>query len=216
MHTAHCVADRSGVILRADAGLCALLQRPEHELIGISYRAITAPADIGKSARMLDGLVDKGVPTRLRKRYQRPDGSLIEADLLVSRFDCAGHLVSTLTWREPLSPVVPPARMWRAALHVQHLYQARIEELGPDLFGDFVGAILIHAYLSEAEARLVTVEDIADAIGLNRHTTWRWIKALCQQGLLQPTDGPSGGVQLTHLGLTKMERLLTAVLTPAA
>jgi PAS domain S-box-containing protein len=216
MPTAHCVSTRTGIIRSVDAAFCDMVRRPGSDLVGRSYRVITVADDIAKSQRMLEGLVDRAVPTKLRKRYHRPDGSVVEADLLVSRFDDAGHLVSTLFWQEP-SPLAPsPLRMWRAAVQVRHLYSCRMAELGPDLFGDHVGAILIQIYLAEAEGRSLTIEDIAVAMAMNPGTVVRWLKALRQHGLAQSDAERPDAVQLTHDGLVKVERLLTATLTPAA
>jgi hypothetical protein len=193
-----------------------MVQRPGSELIGRSYQTITVAEDIAKSQRMLAGLVDRAIPTRLRKRYHRPDGSVIEADLLVSRFDDARHLVSTLFWQEPSPLAVSPLRMWKAAIHVRHLYSCRIAELGQDLFGDYVGAILIQIYLSEAEGRSLNIADIAGAMDMNPGMVLRWLKALRQHGLAQSDAERPDAVQLTHKGLVKVERLLTATLTPVA
>jgi len=216
MPTAHCVSTRTGIIRSVDAAFCDMVRRPGSELVGRSYQVITVADDIAKSQQMLDGLVDRAVPTRLRKRYHRPDGSVVEADLLVSRFDDAGHLVSTLFWQEPSPLAVSPLRMWRAAVHVRHLYSCRMAELGRDLFGDYVGAILIQIYLSEAEGRSLTIADIAEALGMHPGMVLRWLKALRQHGLAQSDAARPDAVQLTHDGLVKVERLLTATLTPVA
>jgi hypothetical protein len=104
--------------------------------------------------------IDKAAPTRLRKRYWRPDGTIVEADLLVSRFDAAGHLVSTLSWSEDDGPRDTPLRMWKAALRLKHLYSLKMEEFGRELFGDFPGLILLNLYLAEAEGRLSSFADI--------------------------------------------------------
>ena len=68
MPVAHCVSSTAGTILVADSNFCRLLQRPQSELIGASYRSITVAEDLEKSAEMIAGLLDKAGPTRLRKR----------------------------------------------------------------------------------------------------------------------------------------------------
>lgn len=214
MPTAHCVSTRTGIIRSVDAAFCDMVRRPGSDLVGRSYRAITVAGDIAKSQQMLEGLVDRAVPTKLRKRYHRPDGSVIEADLLVSRFDDAGHLVSTLFWQEPSLLAVSPRHMWKAAIQMRHLYSCRMAELGQDLFGDYVGAILIQIYLSEAEGRSLTIADIAGALEMQPGMVLRWLKALQQHGLAHSDAERPDAVQLTHHGLVKVERLLTATLTP--
>jgi PAS domain-containing protein len=83
MPAAHCVSTVEGIILQADQGFFDLLQREEYEVIGISYRQITDPRDLRRSAEMLALLEDGAAPVRLQKRYLRPDGSSIAANLLI-------------------------------------------------------------------------------------------------------------------------------------
>jgi PAS domain-containing protein len=213
MPVAHCVSSTAGTILVADSNFCRLLQRPHAELIGASYRSITVAEDLGKSADMLDALVDKAAPTRLRKRYWRPDGTTVEVDLLVSRFDAAGHLVSTLSWREDDGARDTPLRMWKAALRLKHLYSLKMEEFGRELFGDYPGLILLDLYLAEAEGRLASLADLAGSTGLPTEAVQRWLRVLGQRRLVQSSAG-SATVQLGHDGLGKVERLLTAALQP--
>lgn len=215
MPVAHCVSTTTGVILTVDEGFCALVQRAQHDLIGLSYKAITASEDLQKSREMLHGLSDKAAPTHLRKRYVRPDGSMVEADLLVSKFDNEGRLVSTLSWAGDTSPVASPSALWTAALQVKHLYELRIAELGRELFSDHVGLILVHTYLAEAEGRLAGVSDIANVVGLPRNTAGRWVKILDERGLINMLDDKGEFIQLTHDGAEKLERLFSATLRPA-
>lgn len=213
MPIAHCVSTRSGIISSVDAAFCALVQRPREDLVGLSYQAITVADDIPKSARMLQALLGSGI-VELEKRYHRPDGTIVTANLLVSRLTETEDLAVTLSWREPLAPAISPSQLWRAALHVQHLYLCQREELGPDLFGEYVGSILVHVYLAEAEGRAVTVGDIAAETNLSLTATGRWVNVLCQRDLLHFSQSADMMVQLTHLGLIKIERLLTVVLKP--
>lgn len=53
MPAAHCVSSLEGTILHADQGFLDLLKRREDEVIGISYRQITDPRDLERSADML-------------------------------------------------------------------------------------------------------------------------------------------------------------------
>ncbi|EZP53350.1 helix-turn-helix domain-containing protein [Sphingomonas sp. RIT328] len=211
MPVAHCVSTTTGIILGADSGFCRLLQRPHAALIGASYRSITVTDDLDKSAAMLDTLVDKAAPTQLRKHYWRPDGGIVAVDLLVSRFDAAGLLVSTLSWVEDAGAT--PQRLWQAALRLRHLYALRMEAWGRDLFGDYPGLILLALYLAEAEGRPATLADIAAATTLTPGSVERWLRVLVQRGFVAPRDG-SELIQLGHAGLATIERLLTAALAP--
>lgn len=214
MPVAHCVSSMAGIILDFDDGFCRLVQRRPDQLIGISYKAITAPADLSRSSKMLTGLIDKAAPTHLRKAYVRPDGSLIKADLLVSKFGDEGRLITTLSWidgrQEP-----SPSRLWKAALRVKHVYDARLIELGKDLFSDHVGLILLHMYLAEAEGRVVTASQVAKLINLPEQSMDRWVKALVHRGLVEIPVSNLGYIQLSQDGIIRLERLFFATLAPA-
>ena len=216
MPVAHCVSSTIGIILDVDEAFSELVQRKRDELVGLSYKEITAVEDLQKSSEMLRQLVDKAAPTHLRKRYVRPDGGIVEADLLVSKFNNEGRLISTLSWTERKHRAASPSRLWKAALQVKHLYDLRIEELGRDLFSDHVGLILVHAYLAEAEGRIARVSDIANGINLSRDIVARWIRLLGQRGLLIVMDEAAESIQLTHDGALKLERLFSATLQPVA
>ena len=209
MPNAHCVGTVAGVILDGDANFFEMMQRSKASLIGTSYRSITVPEDMHKSSMLIGSLIDHSGPTRLRKRYWRPDGSIVSADLLVTKFEKEDQLITTLTWTDDVGTVQPPASLWRAAIMIEHMYKRRVEELGADLFGDFVGAILVKTYLAEAEGRAIRVAEIADSIGLQRPTVLRWLDVLRSRGLLQTVDRSTDAVQLSHEGLIKVERLLT-------
>ena len=213
MPVAHCVSSMAGIILDFDDGFCRLVQRRPDRLIGISYKAITAPADLSRSSKMLTGLIDKAAPTHLRKAYVRPDGSLIKAGLLVSKFRNEGRLTTTLSWidgrQEP-----SPSRLWKAALRVKHVYDARLIELGKDLFSDHVGLILLHMYLAEAEGRVVTASQVAKLINLPEQSMDRWVKALVHRGLVEIPVSNLGYIQLSQDGIIRLERLFFATLAP--
>jgi len=213
MPVAHCVSSIEGIILDFDEGFCQLVQRSPDELIGLSYKSITAPADLRKSKDMLYALVDKAAPTHLRKAYVRPDGSLIEADILVSKFSDEGRLVSTLSWIEGRHEV-SPSRLWKAALRTKHIYDLRISELGRELFSDYVGLMLVHIYLTEAEGRVAATSQIAKAVDLPFQSMDRWVKVLSERGLIETLDQAGENIQLSHNGASILERLFSATLVP--
>lgn len=210
MPTAHCVSTTQGIILAADRGFLELIRRPEHEVIGASYRDLTHPDDLDKSGRMLASLVDRAPPLRLHKRYLRPDGSWISALLFVTCFTSPDRLVSTLFWHEAGSEM-PPARFWEAALRIQHVHSVRRAAFGDELTTDPVGSLLVAIYLAEAEGRIIGVEQLAREAKLSASTTRRWVKALQQGDVVQGNDDGDLNVQFTRSGMLNMERTLESV-----
>lgn len=209
MPTAHCVSNTQGVILAVDQGFLDLVGRPEADVIGTSYRDLTHPEDLGISMKMLSSLVDRAAPMRLRKRYVRPDGSFVSALLLVTHFADPARLVSTLLWREG-EEEAQPARLWEAALRIQHVHSVRRAAFGDDLATDPVGSLLIAVYLAEAEGRIVHVDQLASVTNLARSNVIRWLNALQQHGIIAAAVN-SMDVQLTELGMLNMERTLKSV-----
>lgn len=209
MPAGHCVSSVEGVILNADQGFLDLLQRPVDEVIGVSYRQITDARDLDRSADMLAALQDGAAPVRLQKRYLRPDGSSVAANLLVTRFDNPDRLISTLFWHENGRPL-PPARLWEAALRIRHVHDARVSLFGADLSTDPIGSLLIGIYLAEAEGRVVRLVDIATYASISPSVSERWIKALQQRGILEDRDAKTE-IGLTQSGLNKVEAMLATV-----
>jgi len=209
MPTAHCVSTIDGFILEADAGFLALLHRGEDEVIGMSYRDITHPDDLGRSEAMLASLIKRAAPVRLQKRYARPDGTMVTANVYVTRFDNPDRLVSTLFWNEE-GREMPPARLWEMALRARRLRQVRQEEFGGDVAMSPLGDILNCVYLAEAEGRVVGIEEISAETRLSLGVSVRWINYLIGQGTMETCSSIDQNVQLTQLGLRKMERVLAS------
>jgi PAS domain S-box-containing protein len=209
MPTAHCVSTIDGFILEADRGFLDLVGRREDEILGMSYKDITHPDDLDRSGAMLASLIKRAAPVRLQKRYIRPDGSLIAANLYVSRFDNPDRLVSTLFWNE-VGRELPPARLWEMALRVRRLREVRREEFGVDVAISPLGDILNCIYLAEAEGRIVGSPEISAESKLPPHIVTRWVNHLTDQGVLEPGSKIGRNVQFTHLGISKMERMLAS------
>lgn len=210
MPAAHCVSSLEGVILYADQGFLDLVQRAADEVIGISYRQITDPRDLQRSADMLAALEDRAAPVRLQKHYLRPDGSLMAANLLVTRFSNPDRLISTLFWHDN-GCALPPARLWQAALRIRHVHDTRIALFGADLSTDPIGSLLIGIYQAEAEGRNVGLSEIAAYAAIAPPIAARWVKVLQQRGVLASKTEPSIDIQLTQSGLEKVEAMLTSV-----
>jgi hypothetical protein len=215
MPTAHCVSTASGVVLTFDQNFCLLMGRSRENLTGFSYHRLTANVDAAESSRALRNLVDRAPPTRFKQIYMRPDGRLVSAEMLATLFKENDRIVATLSWKDEVAAALSPNALYKMALHVWHMYRCRIQELGPELFGDFVGAILLHVYLAEAEGRCVSVNEIAGLVGLSTKTTVRWVSALRQRTLISLSDQDVSTVQLSHQGIMAMERMLTTAMLPA-
>lgn len=210
MPAAHCVSTLDGVILQADQGFLDLLQRRESDLIGISYRQITDPRDLQRSGNMLAVLEAAAAPVRLQKRYLRPDGTSVAANLLVTRFSDPDRLISTLFWHEG-GRDLPPARLWEAALRIRHVHDARVKLFGADLSTDPIGSLLIGIYLAEAEGRAVGLNQIATYADVAISTATRWVAVLRQRNIIDAQADATFNLQLTRAGLDRVEAMLTTV-----
>jgi len=207
---AHCVSSLEGIILHADQGFLDLLRRSPEEVIGRSYRDITDPRDLKRSADMLAVLKDGAAPIRLQKRYLRPDGTSIAANLLITRFSGPDRLISTLFWHEN-GRDPPPARLWEAALRIRHVHDARIRLFGADLSTDPIGSVLIGIYLAEAEGRSIGLGKIATYAGIANSTAARWVTVLQQRGIVEWKQDAAIDLRLTQSGLDRVEAMLATV-----
>ncbi len=210
MPSAHCVSTVEGVILAGDKGFRELLQREETDFVGQSYKLFTDPRDLDRSSRMLSVLEESAAPVRLQKRYIRPDGSSVAANLFVTRFSNPDRLVSTLFWRDQ-GRQLPPARLWEAALRIRHVHAARVNLFGNEISTDPVGSLLVGIYLAEAEGRNLGVAEIADYAGLAPTTSLRWIRLLQERGFVEAGENQIDGIQLSQEGLLRTEAMLAAV-----
>ena len=204
---AHCVSSLEGIILQADQGFLDLLNLREDEVIGISYKRITDPLDLKRSADMLAVLKEGAAPVRLQKRYIRSDGTSIAANLLISRFSNPDRLISTLFWHDN-GRELPPARLWEAALRIRHVHDARVKLFGSDLSTDPIGSLLIGIYLAEAEGRSIEMGMIATYAGIAESTAARWITVLQQRGILEGIANATIDLRLTQSGLDRVEAML--------
>lgn len=90
-----------GRFIRANACLCRLLERSEEELLALSFQEITHPDDLESDLDLLREVLDGRRETyTMEKRYLRPGGAIVWADLSVSLLrDAAGkplHFVSII------------------------------------------------------------------------------------------------------------------------
>lgn len=210
MPAAHCVSSLDGIILQVDQGFLDLMQRPEDDVIGMSYRQITDSRDLQRSADMLAMLEEGAAPVRLQKRYLRPDGTSIAANLLVTRFSNPDRLISTLFWHDN-GRDLPPVRLWEAALRIRHVHDARVRLFGADLSTDPIGSLLIGIYLAEAEGRNIGLGEIAAYAGIATSTATRWVAVLRERGIIDGQADATIDLQLTRSGLDRVEAMLATV-----
>lgn len=208
MPAGHCVSSVEGVILHADQGFLDLLQRRADEVIGVSYRQVTDARDLDRSADMLAVLEDGAAPVRLQKRYLRPDGSSVVANLLVTRFANPDRLISTLFWQENGRPL-PPARLWEAALRMRQVHATRAMLFGADLSTDPIGSLLISIYLAEAEGRNIGLADAAAHANIPTSVTERWIRVMQQRGVIE-YQKTTIDIRLTSAGMNNIESMLSS------
>jgi len=212
MPAGHCVSSVEGVILHADQGFLDLLQRRADEVIGVSYRQVTDARDLDRSADMLAVLEDGAAPVRLQKRYLRPDGSSVVANLLVTRFANPDRLISTLFWQENGRPL-PPARLWEAALRMRQVHATRAMLFGADLSTDPIGSLLISIYLAEAEGRNIGLADAAAHANIPTSVTERWIRVMQQRGVIE-YQKTTIDIRLTSAGMNNIESVLSSFYEP--
>jgi len=210
MPSGHCISTLEGIILKADQGFLDLVQRPESEVIGLTYKDITDPRDLDRSAGMLAALENGAAPVRLQKRYVRPDGTSIAANLLVTRFSDPDRLISTLFWRRS-GRAPPPVRLWEAALRIRHVHSARVKLFGDDVSTDPVGSLMLGIYLAEAEGRNLGLREIAEYAHIAQSTATRWLRVLQKRGIVEAGADPVFDIQFTRSGLNDMEAMLAAV-----
>lgn len=211
MLVGHSISDANGLLLTMDPAVEALLHRSQVELVGKSYAEITHPDDRQRNGAQLARLAPGAGPIRIRKRYLRPDGMAIWADLHVSRLGQGldmGRLVGTLYLPDPESIAFGPESLWKTALKVDAMMRRRREELGDDLFGDKAWMILLQTYLAEAEGRAIEISALSDLARISVAQTTRWVSALAQKALVEVPDWNEKAIQLTALGLDRVESLL--------
>ncbi|HQR79126.1 MAG TPA: PAS domain S-box protein [Actinomycetota bacterium] len=89
-----CVVAPDGSFLKANAALCALLDRDAEELTGTTWPELTHPEDLPADLRLADEVLrGQRDSYQLTKRYLRPDGSIIWGLLSVACVrDSEGHV----------------------------------------------------------------------------------------------------------------------------
>lgn len=210
MLVGHSISDADGNILSMDLALCDLLHRHPRDVEGMNYAQLTHVDDVARNVSTVVGLAIGEGPVEVRKRYVRADRSTVWCDVHVSRFVIADRerLVGTIHLVNPGAVHRGPESLWRAARRISDLMLQRRIEFGSELFADQAWAILIDAYLAEAEGRLVSVAAISVSLETTTAITDRWVSALQNRGLIERPAWNNGTIQLTTAGLARIERLL--------
>ena len=68
-------------VLRVNDAICRLLGRDANALVGRSILEFTHPDDVKRSVEWIDSRSGGTVMAPLLKRYVRPDGSIVEAQI---------------------------------------------------------------------------------------------------------------------------------------
>ncbi len=211
----HSMSNGEGVIQAIDESVATLLQRTQKQLVGMSFTAITHPGDLANNLAQIMALQPNARSARIRKRYLGGEGAIIPVEVQVSRLGSAGveHLVGTFSTLPTLTDFVDkdpmPHRLWRRAQDLLRVMGARNFTLGSDLFADHAWTALLIVYVAEAESQIATLDMIANRSQLSRTTLSRWIRVLQSKQLLEPCDPECGALQLTSVGIEKVEGLLS-------
>ena len=100
-----CVTGFDGCILRVNQAMCELLDRPEEDVVGLTFSDLTHPDDVEIGRGFVEPMVAGKIRgARFEKRYLRPDGSAVEAEVSVTMLrDGTGRPQSFLTYALDLS-----------------------------------------------------------------------------------------------------------------
>ncbi|WP_347303164.1 PAS domain-containing protein [Croceibacterium sp. TMG7-5b_MA50] len=206
----HSLADQYGNLLSVDSQVCEIMHREVHELVGVSFAALTHPDDCTRNVIAVASLRAEDGASTIRKRYVRPDGSFVWANVQVSRLQGgeAGKLIGTIQLIDCGSLRRGPEGLWRAARLEDGLLQRRRLQLGEDLFSDFAWLILLQVYLAEAEGRVATVATISDTAVIAPSAVRHWLELLEQRQLVERVTARDPFLQLSPSGWGKIEYLL--------
>ncbi|WP_347304397.1 PAS domain S-box protein [Croceibacterium sp. TMG7-5b_MA50] len=210
MLTGHTLADRYGTLLAVDSHICEIMQREEHELIGVGFQALTHPDDCVRSTIVVSSLRLGEGPSVLRKRYMRPDGTSIWATVQASRLHAqdGGKIVATIQLADAGQLRRNPKGLMEAARLEDSYLQRRRLQFGEDLFSDFPWLILLQIYLAEAEGKSATIRSISDGAAMRPSLVTSQLVVLEHKRLIEPPRSSDEPLQLTDRAWKKIEHLL--------
>ncbi|WP_174285332.1 PAS domain-containing protein [Sphingomonas bacterium] len=156
------MADENGRLLSVDPQICEIMQREKRELVGVTYDTLTHADDRSRNVMLIVRLAIGDGPVTIRKRYVRPDSTVVWANVRASRLSESGRivLVGTIELFNLQRLNCSPEDLRQSALNALLNMERRRKELGDSLFSDYAWTILVQIYLAEAEGRIADVADI--------------------------------------------------------
>jgi PAS domain S-box-containing protein len=89
--------DAKGRYVYVNKTFCELTGRSADDLIGRDFRDFTHPGDVAINSELFQRAIEAGEPYVLRKRYLRPDNSVIWAEVTVARLEDGEGVLATAT-----------------------------------------------------------------------------------------------------------------------
>lgn len=209
--------DDSGVIVDHDDRFADVMRAPANALVGLNGLDYTAPADRERCIALIDQVLRLGETIGTVKRMIRLDGTHVWVHNTLSlAFGTEGQRCLSVIVDESAPPAdwIEPAELLRVAKLVQAARCVRSSTFTSTVFTDFAWDILIAAYITEAEGRVLTTPDLHAQLGLKLVNSSRWIRALHAEGLLDYEDGGSTALITSSFRLSgnahrKFERYLS-------
>lgn len=182
-------------MLGLDSGFCAIMRAAAETMIGRGVLEVTVPDDRPACLAGMSRLRRTGQPFSVRKRMQRGDGSVVWVEQSTTRVefpDAAPTIVAT--FRPIASPAdeVEPAALLAQARFLCDARAAREDVFGPILFVNPAWALLLRAYIAEAEGRTLDIVAMARAARIAPAAALRWGRALASEGMFDLESGGDG------------------------
>ncbi len=214
------LVDRVGVIREVDDAFCATMKSAADRLIGRNVLELTAAADRDRCAVLLARLIADHQPVSTVKRMVRANGTHIWVQKTlhyIASADgvpaCEAFMVDAV----PPSDWVDPSRLLHVARFILASRRAREQAFSAHFFGDPAWDIMLMAYVSEAEGRLLSTATIHATIGITLANASRWIRALNAEELIEyEASGSSKAlvtspIRLSASGHRRLEQFLTGL-----
>jgi len=204
------VIDGRGVILQADLGFGAIVGRPAPTLRGRAALDLCWPDDRGTMAEALARVRAGGEYGDVVQRVVRADGDgrWVRARLstVAGEFDRFAVMIAEAA---PARERIAPSELLRCARIFHGLRDAAANAFDQLFFADQPGAILLAAYIREAEGSMLAVADLPTEIGGSAANLPRWLRALESEGLIErEADGRGETVRLSCEAHRRFEQML--------
>lgn len=217
MQVGHIQLATDGRMLRIDDAMCDMIAHDGETLIGRSVLDITYPPDRDGCQRCMQTLHRTREPFAVVKRMLHADGRPVwvaNTMALASFGDGQESVLATITRRtDPDDAGAPPELLRQARLLIADGRDRRTWLASP-IFIDPPLTILLSAYVAEAEGTLADLDTMADDAGVAKAVVASWIRALADQGLIEPEEGAATaranafGYRLTQRSMERCEQYL--------